>query len=220
MITVPDGTRIIIERSRYLSEALSKNLINHSALAKYIQPELEHMLIKNVSIGSIVMAIRRLERQLKPKHSRNIIFPQMPEMLVRSGLSLISIQRTGETEEIIKTLFINRVKGTFHSITIGTSEIVIVISNNLISQIRKNIPQKFFTSSNSNCALITIYLPKEAGDTPGVYYFFLKSLAWEGINILQCTSTSVEFTLFFEEKDVHRAYEILSSLFEKKVLEQ
>lgn len=220
MITVPDGTRIIIERSRYLSEALSKKLINHTALAKHIQPELEKLLFKDVSLGSIVMAIRRLEGQLTPKFSRSIIFPTPPEILVRSGVSLVSIKRTKQTEELLQKLFLNRVKGSFHSIIIGSSEIIIALSNNILESTIDQIPKELILPNLTNCSLITIYLNEEIKKNPGIYYFFLKSLAWEEIHILLCTSTSNEFTLFFDDTDVHRAHSVISSLFEKKVLEK
>lgn len=220
MITVPDGTKKIIERSRYLSEALSKKLINHTALAKYIQPELERLLVKDVSVASIVMAIRRLEGQLGSKNARSIIFPQTPEILVRSGLSLVFLRRTAKSEELVQKLFIRRVKGSYHSIIIGSSEIAIALSNNILNSTLSKIPGDALSSTLNNCALVTIYLSEGVGKNPGIYYFFLKSLAWEEINTLLCTSTSNEFTLFFEEKEVYRAHEIIASLFEKKVLEK
>ena len=48
MITVAQATEKIIYRSRYLSEAISKGLINTSALARYIKPEVDEILIKQV----------------------------------------------------------------------------------------------------------------------------------------------------------------------------
>lgn len=213
MITVPDGTRIIINRSRYLSEALSKNLINHSALAKYIRPELESMLFKKISQGSIVMALKRLQIDIKPQKKRTAIFSKPPEILVRSGLSLATITRTKDSETVIGELFSTRAKGTFLSISIGSTEINIAVSSSLIEKIAKHIPQELLISSLTGVSLITIYLPEEAATTPGVYYFFLKSLAWEEINILGNATTRTEFTLFFDDRDVHRAFEVLSSLF-------
>lgn len=56
MITVPEATKKIVERSRYLVEAMSKGLINYSSLARYIKTELEQMLLKPVSEASILMA--------------------------------------------------------------------------------------------------------------------------------------------------------------------
>ncbi len=218
MITVPEGVKKIVERSRYLSEALSKNIINHSSLARYIKPELEAMLIKDVSDGSIVMALQRLQKQLKPKIKSEEIFKTPPEMMVRSGMFLIILHRTKETEDTVGNLFLNRVKGTFSSVTIGATEIQVAGNHVIFEKFKETIDAKQILSDQNNVSQITIYLPEEALKTPGVYYFFLKSLAWEGINILGTATTNSEFTLFFNDEDINRAFEILSSLFTKKVI--
>lgn len=218
MITVPEATRKIVERSRYLSEAISKDLINLSSLARYIKPELEEMLIKDVSTSSIVMALKRLQKDFKPKYSSGSIFKSPPEMTIRSGMFLTTFKRTQETEEILGKLFLNRVKGLFSSISIGATEIQVSGSQTLFPQVEKNVDKTLFLNFQANISQITIYLPEESIKTPGVYYFFLKSLAWEGINIVGSSFTTSEFTLFFEDKDINRAFEILTSLFRKKVI--
>lgn len=218
MITVPEGTRRIVERSRYLSEALSKGIINHSSLARYIKPELEKMLIKKVSNGAVVMALKRLEKNLKPQSRIQNVFDHPPEMVIRSGLMLTTIQRTRETEDAISDLFLTRIKGSITSITIGATEITIAGNHLLMPQLNEKFEKAVFLTTHFSVSQITITIPPEAIITPGVYYFFLKSIAWEGINILGNAATSSEYTLFFEDSDVNRAFEILSSLFTKKVI--
>lgn len=218
MITVPEGTRRIVERSRYLSEALSKSIINHSSLARYIKPELETMLIKKVSTGSIVMALKRLEKSIKPQSKIHTIFKHPPEMVIRSGLILVTVQRTRETEDALSDMFINRIKGSITSITIESAEITVAGTHLLMPQLEDRIDKKLILSKHENVSQVSITLPVQAVKTPGVYYFFLKSIAWEEINILGNSATNSEYTLFFEDKDVNRAFEILSSLFTKKVI--
>lgn len=218
MITVPEATKKIIERSRYLSEAISKDLINFSSLARYIKPELEDMLIKDISQASIVMALKRLQKDFKPKYSSGSIFKSPPEMTIRSKMFLATIQRTKESEEILSQLFIHRIKGIFSSISIGATEIQISGSQTLFAEVEKSFKKKLILISQTNISQITIFLPEEALKTPGVYYFFLKSLAWEGINIIGSSFTNSEFTLFFQDNDINRAFEVLTSLFRKGVL--
>jgi hypothetical protein len=131
---------------------------------------------------------------------------------------LATIQRTRETEDMLSKLFLNRVKGLFSSISIGATEIQISGSQTLFPQVEKGVDKKYFLNTQPNISQITIYLPEESAKTSGVYYFFLKSLAWEGLNIIGSASTKTEFTLFFEDHDINRAFEILSSLFRKKVI--
>ncbi|MDE2026081.1 MAG: aspartate kinase, partial [Patescibacteria group bacterium] len=96
MITVPEATKKIIERSRYLSESMSKGLLNYSALARYIRPEIEEILFKDVSESSIIMALKRLEPYFKPKFKAIDVFKSTPEMIVRSNLEEITLTNTME----------------------------------------------------------------------------------------------------------------------------
>ena len=74
MITVPEATKNIISRSRYLTEAISKGIINNSSLARYIKPEIEEMIKKSASMPSIIAAINRVSSTIKPKYIKNNIW--------------------------------------------------------------------------------------------------------------------------------------------------
>lgn len=151
MVTVPEATEKIVKRSRYLSEALSKDLINISSLARYIKPELEEMLVKSVSVSAIIMSLKRLRSKLDTPTSFQNLFKTLPEMDVHSHASSLSS--------------------------------------------------------------ITIHLTPKHKDTPGVYYFFLKSLAWERINIRSVSTDDNKFIIVMDDKDINRAFGILKSLF-------
>lgn len=193
MVTVPEASKIIIERSRYLSEALSKDLINLSSLARYIKPEIEEMLYKKVNTGSIIMALKRIKKDLKPKTPNVKIFKIPPQMNVITGLKLYRASSYG-FEKTFNPLFITR-----------TSNEIVFITNENLKQQGKNV------------AAVVITLPFEAQETSGIHYFFLKSLAWEGINIEETFSNSKEYVLIFNEEEIHRAFRILTSLFVTKV---
>src|SRR3989338_2569000 len=91
MVTVPEATKKIVERSRYLSEAISKGIINYSSLARYIKPELEQMLMKKISNASVVMALNRLESEFAPKFKQSNVFKSPPEITVRSNLIFVAL---------------------------------------------------------------------------------------------------------------------------------
>src|SRR3990167_9955477 len=99
MITVPEATKKIIMRSRYLSEAISKKIINNSSLARYIKPEIEEMLVKKVSDSAIIMALNRLSDDIRPKYSTKNIFKTSPEMLLRSNLIAIILPNLKNSTE-------------------------------------------------------------------------------------------------------------------------
>ena len=55
----------------------------------------------------------------------------------------------------------------------------------------------------------------EATKIPGVLYFILKILAWEGINITECVSTFTELTIILDNKDIDRAFSIIKNQTER-----
>ncbi len=166
MTTVPEAVGKIVGRSRYLAEAMSKEIVNNSSLARYIKPEIEEMLVKKVSKSSIIMALNRLSIDIKPKYSTKNIFKTPPQIIVRSTL---------EDEEM-----------------------------NCLKSV---------SFKSKNLSSITISMPEDAIKTPGILYFFVKSIAWEGINIISLRSSIKEIRLIFEKKDINRAFGIIQSLF-------
>lgn len=215
MITVPEATKTIVERSRYLSEAISKNLINLSSLARYIKPELKEMLQKEVSESSIIMALKRLKTHFKPKHQYSNIFKASPEMILHSNLIARYVADSKQLDHKYNKFFdiINKETKHFLIATRNITETTIIASRDLQEEFDKILEGAEIIEELVPLSSITIRLPKEALTTPGVYYFLLKSLAWEGINIIEIISTAHELTLVFDDKDTTRAFAILKSLF-------
>ncbi|HVT01301.1 MAG TPA: hypothetical protein VHE53_03670 [Patescibacteria group bacterium] len=201
MITVPDATKKIIERSRYLSEAISKGLINYSALARYIKPELEKMLIKDVSEASIVMALKRLEKDFKPKYRYNNIFKSPPEITMRSNLIFLAISGAGRYLPETKSILFK---------TDSDSQTSMIVDQEFIEKPR--IPIDYIQKQIDQVSVISIKLPSEALATYGVFYFFLKSLAWEAINIIEFYSTLDSINIVVGESDSERSLAVIRSL--------
>jgi hypothetical protein len=59
---------------------------------------------------------------------------------------------------------------------------------------------------------ITVRLPKENVDIPGIYYFIFQRLSWEGVNINEVISTSFEFTILVNEEQVGKAFKVIKGM--------
>lgn len=213
MITVPEAAEIIIKRSRYLSEAMSKGLINNSSLARYMKPEIEEMLVKEVNVSSIIMALNRLQKNLKPGYKFPNIFKTPPTIVVRSNLTEINVVNSENLNKKYKEMLNINSGQKYIVFTKGASESTIIADNEICDEIEQMFLTEKIVSKFKKLSSITVNLPKEATQTPGVFYFLLKSLAWEGINIIEIISTSSELTLILDDKEVNKAFAILKSLF-------
>ncbi|MCE2498022.1 MAG: ACT domain-containing protein [Nitrosopumilaceae archaeon] len=63
-ISVPDAIREIITRNRSIYDCMRMDLINYTALAVRIQPEVERMLGGPVNLNTVVVAIKRYADRL------------------------------------------------------------------------------------------------------------------------------------------------------------
>jgi len=214
MITVPEAAEKIIKRSRYLSEAMSKGFINNSSLARYIKSEVEEMVFKKVNESSIVMALNRLQKKLKPQSDYRNVFHVPPTTIIRSNLFELNLVNSESLNAKYPTILeLNVEQKFFLTFSKGISESTIIASNEIAKQIKEIVVGEKIISEFSNLSSITVQLPENALKTPATFYFFLKSLAWERINIIEIVSTISEFTLILEDKDVNKAFLILKSLF-------
>lgn len=212
MVTVPEATKKIVERSRYLSEAISKGIINYSSLARYIKPELEQILMKKISNASVIMALNRLESEFAPKFKQSNVFRSPPEITVHSNLILVGLSNT-DVQGLSVLISRDANSRSFFLKNQGIHESSFILSQDLFEKYKSTIESKNPLILEDKVSAITIYLPGEALRTSGIYYFFLKSLAWDGISILELISTPSELSIVVTNQDTERTFAIIKSLF-------
>lgn len=216
MITVVQAVERIIEKSPFIEEALHDGLINVSSLARKIKPDVEKIVKKEVKQGAIVMAINRLSPSDYIRINTGIkeFLKSLGDIVVRSGLSdytfAYSDNLTIKQTKLLKRLHEN--KDIFCTFSQGVSERTIIISTDFKAEMDRIFRGEKVLAIKENLSSITIRLPKENVETPGVYYFIMKKLAWEGINIVEVISTTNEFTIVVNDEDVDQTFSVLMRL--------
>jgi len=202
----------------FLEEALAQGIVNVSGLARLIRPAIAKKLYKrNISLGSLVMAINRLTPKIKRRVSVPKMFSQMEDITVRSNIMEIIMKNSPEIDHIrreaAKIMLSQR--DTFFNFIQGVKESTFVMSKNLEKVITRSVPEKKYAKID-NLSSITISLPPENRKTPGVYYLLLKTLAWNNINLVEVVSNNNELTLIFDDSSIQKAFSLIKSLTETK----
>lgn len=216
MITISETVENIVRKSPFLEEALARGLINLSALAREIKPEIEKELMKKATEGAIVMALKRLSAKIKQVQKKEVHwFASSPDLMVRSNLTEITIANSSTMLQKLRKLLeqIRFNENYFLTITQGIYETTIIVSKNLEDKLKKIFAGEKIISKFENLSSITIQLPEGSTRIPGIYSFILKALAWEGINLVEVVSTCNEFTMILESANNDRAFSILKRLF-------
>lgn len=211
MITIPEVVEQIIRQTPFLEEGLTQGIINYSALARLIKPHIEEQLVKDVQTGAIMMALRRMAKKKLRKSDIKKLFEKNVEMIVRSNLVEYTFSNSQVLVHKIEELLgqIKNQNRYFFTITQGVFETDVIVSDEIVSKIQKIFGGENLINKLNNLSCITIRLPEENVVIPGVYYFILKALVWEGINITEIVSTYREFSIILTDSEVDKAFSIL-----------
>lgn len=216
MITVPEVVEEIVKRSPFLEESLGRDIINLSSLAREIQPEIQEKLFKDIKLGAIVMALKRLSKRIKTQHSEKLegILQNISDITVRSNILEFAFDNSPTLLEKQRKLLdiISSDKNTFLTTSQGVYETSIFISKHSEADIKKVFEGEKLRYEMEDLSAITIILPKESVFVPGVYYSVLKTLAWEGINFIEVVSSYTELTIILQNSSVDRAFSVLKNL--------
>lgn len=216
MKTVSNCVEAILIAQPYLEEALSRNIINYSALAEELTDPISKMLKKQVKPGAVMMALRRynpppaLGNSIKMKR----VIQNLGDITVRSNLTDFTVKNS-ETliDNHVKILErINKESKLFYTFTRGIHESNIIISSSLNPFIHDNLKHETCLAIQEGLSAISINLPQDNSKIAGLYYHFFKRLAWEGIVLYEVLSTTNEFTILVEDDYVDKAFSAIKKV--------
>lgn len=213
MVTIQQAISKIIKARPFLEEALDEGLINLSSLARTLIPDVESILSKPVKKGAIVMALKR--HQPGRLSSINIkagsLLNNLSNIIVRSNISVFTFGNSETLNNKITTLSagLHEQKGLFFTFSYGVFETTLIVNSRADEQILDQFSTENRLAYHNFLSCITLYLPDDNTEIAGYYYFILKLIAWEGINIVEVLSTTNEFSLIIHEKDVDKAFSVL-----------
>lgn len=209
----------IIKKSPFLEEALAEGIINLSSLSRQIKTEIDEHLNKDVQVGAIVMALKRLSPKFDPNLKIKVkkVIHKLGDITVRSKITYYTYNNSAtliEKESILLNNIKNK-KDIFFALSQGVYETTIILSNSEHENIDLLFKGEKLIQKTKDLSSITIKLPSENSDVSGIYYFILKKIAWEGINVLEIISTTHEFTIIVNDESVDRAFSVLKKLNKK-----
>ncbi|MCF8302063.1 MAG: aspartate kinase [Bacteroidales bacterium] len=213
MITIQQAVDRIVREKPFMEEALHEGLINLSALALSIKPQVEDVIAKPVKKGSIVMALKRHEpgRLIPITVKAQRLASNIHNIIVRSNISVFTFENSINLYRKI-TEFSKRLqmeKGLFFTFSYGVFETTLIVNSKAENDIQQMFADEKQLTHEDKLACVTLYLPDENTEVAGYYYYILKLIAWEGINIVEVLSTTNEFSLIIRDKDVDRAFSAL-----------
>lgn len=213
MQTIPNAVEEVIKKKPFLEGALVEGLVNLSALARQIKPDIEKRVGKEVNDSAVIMALNRLVPRLELMSQMKFkkVVQNIGDIIVRSNLADYAFANSPtlyeRQAELLKS--VSSMKDLFCTFSQGIYETTLVVSNTIVSLVDEIFAVEGRIARTLNLSSITVKLPEENAVCPGVYYYIFKELAWDNINISEVISTTNEFTVVVSDEDIHRAFTIL-----------
>lgn len=212
-----DALSDYLSHTPFVAEALQEGVINITALARQIKPDLEKKLDKELQVASIVMAIKRLPPSPIDLLSRSIneVFDALGDVIVRSNLMEFTYANSASLRQCQSKLLLHssvQLPSSFYSFSCGLSETTMVVSRVLSPTIYELFGKENLLFSTSGLAAISMILPADNIHVSGLYYTLLKQLAWYHINVIEIISTSGEISIIVREENVDEVFGIVMKL--------
>ena len=210
MLTIPNAVEEVIKKKPFLESALVEGLINLSALARKLKPEIEKKVGKEVNDSAVIMALNRLVPRLELMSAMKFkkVVENIGDIIVRSNLADIAFANSHTLFEK-QAILLDRVrsmKDVFCTFSQGIYETTLVVSSSIAALVEEIFADETLIARSGDLSSITVKLPTENSVCPGVYYYIFKELAWDNINITEVISTTNEFTVVISDADIHRAF--------------
>ena len=209
-LSVPDVVRDIITRNRSIYDCMKMDVINYTALAVKIQPEVERLLGNPINLNTVVVAIKRYADSFETKED-----VKEQSVLKNSRLSLtdgildvsFSLDEMGEQETMNLMNKFSELKSDYEFFRLTDS--FRLLTEDLVDarQLIESFPgaKNFF---NTGLAKIKIRIPQDQNRSDVVSYV-AEILHSNGIELINAYFSQDDIVAVLNEKDASRAYELL-----------
>ncbi len=211
-MSVPEVVREIITRNRSIYDCMKMDLINYTALAVKIQPEIERILGNSVNINTVVVAIKRYSDSFEIKEEvKEESVLKNARLALTDGIMDIkfSIKDSNEIDPMTILDKFSKVTNNFEFFRVSDSFRFLAEDMEEIRQIFSNISNKEDMFS-TGLAKIRISIPTSQNQSDVVSYV-AEVLHANGIELVNAFFSQDSIVIILNEKNSSRAYDILHS---------
>jgi len=219
--SISDAVKESLDELTFLRSAITHDLLNYSALARFIQPAISAKLGYDAGIDAIAVAVRRYIQtyESKQKSGKLLEAVKNAKIILRSDLCLLVVRQWHDVD------FLTELKAVLPEVDfragekmymlIRSNDLVIVCNSRFAPIIESKIrsPAKLVTKLR-DLSVITINSQAVNFEVPGILQFFSQQFELGGINVEEVFSTRGKITFVFAQRDAAKAYERISTALE------
>ena len=209
--SITETVREIVSSDLSFQDSLQRDYCNISALARIMKPQIDHMLSKNISIESIITALKRsrYEYDVRQKPIASILAAST--ITVNTDVAKVSARKSKKTIEKVAKAMIQGV-GNFISISESIMSITLVFDDLLLQDVKVMFASDDILEIENGLAAIIVQSPEDIIKTPGCAIAFYNQLARRHINIEDTVSCYTDTIVLVKMEQVGKAFNALTDL--------
>ena len=211
-MSVPEVVREIITRNRSIYDCMKMDLINYTALAVKIQPEIEKILGDSVNLNTVVVAIKRYADSFETKEEvRDDYVLKNARLALTDGIVDIKFSMKDSDEMDPTTILdqFSKITDNYEFFRVSDSFRFLTEDIDEIRQMFKQYPNRENMFS-TGLAKIKISIPPNQNRSD-VVSFVAEILHFEGIEIRNAYFSQDSIIIVLDEIHASKAYDILRS---------
>ncbi len=208
--SITRSVKAIVDNDLAFQDALQRGYVNYSAMARMIKPSISAILGRDVSIDSIVTALKRIRSSyITPSKGISSIIAGS-KVNVRTDVAKVSIIKTRSTIEKI-SIPLREYYDSFISVSEGIKSVTMIFDDIILEKM-KTLFNEHILEYEDDLAAIIVESPEEIIKTPGCALVFYNQLARRRINIEDTISCYTDTIIVVKMDDVARAFNALTEL--------
>lgn len=211
-MSIPEVVREIITRNRSVYDCMKMDLINYTALAVKIQPEIERILGNSVNLNTVVVAIKRFADTFEIKEEvKEESVLKNARLALTDGIMDIkfSIKDSNEMDPMTILEKFSKITNNYEFFRVSDSFRFLAEDIEDIRKIFNNFTNRENMFS-TGLAKIRISIPTSKNQSDVVSYV-AEVLHTNGIELVNAFFSQDNIVIILNDRDASRAYEILHS---------
>ncbi len=211
-VTAPEAVRQILTRNYPIYQCLKMGLTNFHSVAAHIQPQVQELTGRSPTINTLVVAIKRFSDTLEEiKTPDTLKALENLRISLTSGIADVTIKaRRSDFPKILRELAdLGEELSDFPHIFPLANSIKMILPSEDYRTIQTKLLHVEITALQEKVAKLSLYLPTDVWNTPGIASYITELLYRNGINIIDAFLGHGDIIIVVNEQDGHVAYDVL-----------
>ncbi len=208
---ITKSVRAIVDNDLSFQDALQRGYCNLSAMARIIKPSIDAIAGTDVSMESIVTALKRTRREYELPYGSVAPIVANSKISLKTDVAKLSIVKNKKTiEKVAKAL--TQHYDSFISVSESLNSVTLIFDQLILERMKDLFDEDDVFEVESNLAAIIVQSPEEIIKTPGCALIFYNQLARRHVNIEDTVSCYTDTIMLVNMNDVAKAFNALTEL--------